>query len=130
MRNEIEWKPSELPEGSVIMAPHPFIDMKVPWFKNEGDSWEEIGSDCFLTVSKEGQDRELEDYEIVALPPAWYEEFRVIPGQDVYSVNRAGQTRHRKYQTAIETGHDSFRIAISGRWVLVRIKEAVRRAFA
>lgn len=116
-------KPSDLPTATVISAPHPFIDLAVPWYRNEGGRWEEIGADNPFDVHSDNQDKELEDFIILAVPPSFYGEFESVPQGGPYEVNRAGWVKYKDMMFFN-------RIFVTYGGFEQTIEEAVRKAFA
>lgn len=87
METIIDWKPSELLVDTVITCEEGTL------IKSEGypphllPYWDAIGVRDGYSV----EDEAITKYEILSVPPAWYEDFKLIPGstEDV-RINRQG----------------------------------------
>src|SRR4030095_3862096 len=121
----IEWKASELPTGTVISIYNIDHARDVPFYKDDEGDWAEIGSDNWEYVKKDYADLyfKVGFFKIVSLPPAWYEEFRPLPGGPIFiAFNRAGWIQYGdQMYTDPSTAPATFRIPF---------EEIVRKAFA
>ena len=123
---EIKWKPEELPINTVIE------DNSVGDMIKSGDNcWEIIGSDRPYWSVK---DEEIEEFEILAIPKSWYEEYRPATPNSRWLINREGHAKQRDQpedrwtkNNIPPTQGENRVLLLEGE--LVPIEEAVRRAF-
>jgi hypothetical protein len=102
---------------------------EVHWAKDPFLWWSDLAGGDYTEGRRDDEiDNLITDFEILSVPAAWYEEFKLVPNTNFY-VNRAGWVL---YGQNIPNGR---RVVMdqetvqSGR-ITISIKTAVRRAFA
>lgn len=131
MTVKIEWKPSELPPGTIIDGYGPvhcrseFLKEEINW-NGPQVRWADLSGGEFRDfMTDEEADFEITSFEILSVPKSWYEEFKDIPGMDG-TINREGWVKRHKYPF-VETELGLIFDQAGDRFIT--IEDAVRKAF-
>ena len=93
---EIKWKPSELPAYTTIQSDQLICRI---YTKSPTGGWVET----FPSYDPHWQDdadvdRKVVEYTILAIPPAWYDEWKIFSrNMPQYKINRRGDVRHTSH---------------------------------